>query len=42
MENQKYISNEALEFLDGLLKYDHQARLLPQEAMQLPYFDPLN
>ena len=27
-ENQRFISKEALEFLDGLLRYDHQVSLL--------------
>ncbi|KAI9136705.1 kinase-like domain-containing protein [Paraphysoderma sedebokerense] len=37
-ENQKYVSPEALDFLDKLLRYDHQERLTPREAMQHPYF----
>jgi len=40
-ENKKYISEEALSFLDGLLKYDHQERLTPKEAMEHPYFKPV-
>ncbi|KAJ3198707.1 Casein kinase II subunit alpha, partial [Clydaea vesicula] len=40
-ENERYISNEALDFLDKLLRYDHQDRLLPKEAMLHPYFDPV-
>jgi casein kinase II subunit alpha len=38
-ENQKYCSNEALDFLDKLLRYDHQDRILPLEAMNHSYFD---
>lgn len=38
-ENQKYVSNEALEFLDHLLRFDHQERITAKEAMELPYFD---
>lgn len=37
-ENQKYVSKEALEFLDNLLRYDHQERITAKEAMSLPYF----
>ncbi|TPX71899.1 hypothetical protein SpCBS45565_g00924 [Spizellomyces sp. 'palustris'] len=40
-ENERYISDEALDFLDKLLRYDHQERLTPQEAMMHPYFDPV-
>ncbi|KAJ3268661.1 Casein kinase II subunit alpha [Terramyces sp. JEL0728] len=40
-ENSKYVSDEALEFLDKLLRYDHQERILPSEAMELAYFDPV-
>lgn len=32
-ENQKYVSNEAIDFLDKLLRYDHQVRSLHD----LPY-----
>lgn len=38
-ENQKNCSNEALDFLDKLLRYDHQDRILPLEAMNHSYFD---
>ncbi|CAG8638402.1 27910_t:CDS:2 [Gigaspora margarita] len=37
-ENQKFVSKEAIDFLDKLLRYDHQERLTPQEAMEHPYF----
>ncbi|KAI5811858.1 casein kinase II [Pyronema omphalodes] len=40
-ENQRYISNEAIDFLDKLLRYDHQERLTAKEAMQHPYFEPV-
>jgi casein kinase II subunit alpha len=40
-ENERYISNEALDFCDKLLRYDHQERLTPREAMKHPYFEPL-
>ncbi|KAJ1563496.1 Casein kinase II subunit alpha, partial [Nowakowskiella sp. JEL0078] len=38
-ENERYISPQALDFLDRLLRYDHQDRLTPQEAMLHPYFE---
>ena len=37
-ENQRFISNEAIDFLDKLLRYDHQERLTAQEAMGHAYF----
>jgi len=40
-ENQHLISNEALDFLGKLLRYDHQERLTAQEAMAHPYFAPV-
>ncbi|KAI9364068.1 casein kinase II subunit alpha [Pilaira anomala] len=38
-ENRRFTSNEALDFLDHLLCYDHQERLTAKEAMSHPYFD---
>ncbi|KAM6973658.1 casein kinase II subunit alpha [Aplochiton taeniatus] len=40
-ENQHLVSTEALDFLDKLLRYDHQARLTAREAMDHPYFYPI-
>lgn len=37
-ENRRFTSNEALDFLDHLLRYDHQERLTAKEAMEHPYF----
>nr|QKY15034.1 casein kinase Ii subunit alpha-4 (CKA4) [Polytomella parva] len=37
-QNQHLTSPEALDFLDKLLRYDHQERLTAQEAMEHPYF----
>ena len=37
-ENQHLVSAEALDFLDKLLRYDHQERLTAREAMDHPYF----
>lgn len=38
-DNNHLVSPEALQFLDGLLKYDPAARYTAKEAMALPYFD---
>ncbi|KIJ21521.1 hypothetical protein PAXINDRAFT_164999 [Paxillus involutus ATCC 200175] len=40
-ENQRYVSNEAIDFLDKLLRYDHQERLTAREAQAHPYFEPV-
>ena len=40
-DNQHLVSPEAVDLLDKLLRYDHQERLSPTEAMQHPYFAPL-
>ncbi|XP_075952979.1 casein kinase II subunit alpha isoform X2 [Anarhichas minor] len=40
-ENQHLVSPEALDFLDKLLRYDHQARLTAREAIDHPYFFPI-
>ncbi|KZV76222.1 Pkinase-domain-containing protein [Peniophora sp. CONT] len=37
-ENQRYISNEAIDLLDKLLRYDHRERLTAREAQGHPYF----
>ncbi|KAI9025687.1 kinase-like domain-containing protein [Hyaloraphidium curvatum] len=37
-ENTRYITPEAIDFLDRLLRYDHQERLTPKEAMAHAYF----
>lgn len=39
--NQHLVSEEFLDFLDNLLRYDHQERLTAAEAMAHPYFDPI-
>jgi len=41
-ENQRYISNEAIDFLDKLLRYDHQERLTAREAQAHVYFGNLS
>lgn len=40
-ENEHLVSSEALDFLDKLLRYDHQDRLTAGEAMEHPYFYPV-
>ncbi|CAI5984595.1 unnamed protein product, partial [Closterium sp. NIES-64] len=40
-ENQHLVSPEAIDFLDRLLRYDHQERLTAKQAMDHPYFDLL-
>ena len=40
-DNQHLVSDEAMDFLDKLLRYDHQERLTAQEAMAHPYFAPV-
>jgi len=39
--NQHLCPPDALDLLDNLLKFDHQARLTAAEAMKHPYFDPI-
>ena len=40
-ENAHLANAEALDFLDGLLKYDHAERLTAKEAMAHAYFAPV-
>lgn len=40
-ENSRFISNEAISFLDGLLKYDHVERLTATEALAHRFFGAL-
>mmetsp|Transcript_62510 Transcript_62510/g.76526 ORF Transcript_62510/g.76526 Transcript_62510/m.76526 type:complete len:374 (+) Transcript_62510:57-1178(+) len=40
-QNKKYISDEAIDFCDKLLRYDHQDRLTPSESMAHNYFKPV-
>ena len=37
-DNQHLVSSEAIDFLDKLLRYDHQERLTSKEAQDEPYF----
>ncbi|GAB4813402.1 hypothetical protein N2152v2_000448 [Parachlorella kessleri] len=40
-DNQHLVSPEAMDFIDKLLRYDHQERLTAKEAMAHPYFAPV-
>ena len=40
-DNQHLVSSEAIDFLDKLLRYDHQERLTSKEAQDEPYFNPV-
>lgn len=40
-ENQHLVSPEAIDFLDKLLRFDHQERLTAQEAQGHAYFQPV-
>jgi len=40
-ENKHLAVPEAIDFLDKLLRYDHQTRLTAKEAMNHPYFYPV-
>jgi casein kinase II subunit alpha len=35
------VSEEALNLLDKMLRYDHAERITPKDAMDHPYFLPL-
>ncbi|KAH0563127.1 hypothetical protein GP486_002309 [Trichoglossum hirsutum] len=39
-DNRRFASNDAIDLLDKLLRYDHQERLTAKEAMAHPYFAP--
>lgn len=40
-DNEHLVSPEAIDFLDKILRYDHQERLTCVEGMAHPYFDPV-
>ena len=40
-ENSHLVSPEAIDFLDKLLRYDHQERLTAKEAASHQYFLPI-
>lgn len=39
-DNAKFVTTEALDFIDQLLRYDHQERMTAQEAMAHAYLKP--
>ena len=36
--NEPLVSEEALDLLDSMLRYDHAERITPKESMDQPYF----
>ena len=40
-ENEHLVSEDCLDLIDKLLRYDHAERLSPVEAMAHPYFNPV-
>eukprot|EP01016_Furgasonia_blochmanni_P034334 TRINITY_DN368_c0_g1_i1.p2 TRINITY_DN368_c0_g1~~TRINITY_DN368_c0_g1_i1.p2 ORF type:complete len:395 (-),score=116.13 TRINITY_DN368_c0_g1_i1:218-1402(-) len=40
-ENEALCSDDAIDLLSKMLIYDHAERILPKEAMNHPYFDPI-
>jgi casein kinase II subunit alpha len=40
-QNEHLISDEALDLLTKMLKYDHAERVTPKDAMEHPYFKPV-
>jgi len=40
-ENKSLATNDAIDLLEKLLRYDHQERLTAREAMDHPYFNPI-
>jgi casein kinase II subunit alpha len=40
-DNQAFCSEDALDLLNKMLQYDHAERILPREAMEHRYFDPV-
>ena len=40
-QNEHLVSDEALDLLSQMLKYDHAERILPKEALDHPYFKPI-
>ncbi|KAG7697866.1 hypothetical protein KL930_000079 [Ogataea haglerorum] len=39
--NQHLVSDECLDLIDKILRYDHNERLTAKESMMHPYFDPV-
>ena len=39
--NEHLVSDEAIELLGRMLKYDHAERITPRDAMEHSYFKPV-
>ena len=39
--NESLVSEDALDLLDNMLRYDHAERITPKDAMEHPYFKPI-
>jgi len=37
--NEQLVTEEALDLLDSMLRYDHAKRITPKDAMEHPYFN---
>jgi casein kinase II subunit alpha len=40
-QNDSLVTDEAIDLLGKMLKYDHAERITPREAMEHPYFKPV-
>jgi casein kinase II subunit alpha len=40
-QNESLITEDALDLLDQMLRYDHDERTTPKDAMEHPYFKPI-
>ena len=40
-QNESLITEDALDLLDQMLRYDHAERTTPKDAMEHPYFKPI-
>jgi len=39
--NDQLVTEEAIDLLNKMLKYDHAERITPRDAMEHPYFKPI-
>ena len=40
-QNEHLVSEEAIDMLSKMLRYDHAERITPKDAMEHPYFKPV-
>jgi len=40
-QNDQLVTDEAIDLLSKMLKYDHAERVTPKDAMDHPYFKPI-